>query len=217
MSQMTTSIAELGASPGESLVLRLKERDEAAFEEVFSLHKDMVYSLANRLLADKSEAFDVTQEVFLTLFKQIRRFRGECSLKTWLYRVTLNQAANRNRWWRRRFRGRNRLVSITRGLDDEEFVFEPVSREPTVDQHLLSSEAREAITEALAALPFEQRAAVVFRDVEQLSYEEIAAVVGVSVGTVKSRISRGRDKLRLALEKFQHGGRTCDATKLASS
>ena len=100
MAQLTTSIhSGIAMSQGEPLVLRLKARDETAFEEVFELHKDMVYALATKLLTDKSEAYDVTQDVFLVLYRQIKRFRGECSLKTWLYRVTLNQAANRNRWW----------------------------------------------------------------------------------------------------------------------
>ena len=132
MAQLTTSIhSEIAMSQGEPLVLRLKARDETAFEEVFELHKDMVYALATKLLTDKSEAYDVTQDGFLVLYRQIKRFRGECSLKTWLYRVTLNQAANRNRWWWRRFRRRPRTLSITGGFDDQASL-EPVSQEPSL-------------------------------------------------------------------------------------
>ena len=213
MAQLTTSMhSDLGLSRGETLVVRLQARDETAFEEVFELYKDMVYSLASRLLNDKSEAYDVTQDVFLILYRQIKRFRGECSLKTWLYRVTLNQAANRNRWWRRRFRGRTRTISITGGFDEQPSL-EPVSREPDLDRQLLSMEAREAIEAALSSLPFDQKAAVILRDVQHLSYEEIAETAGVSVGTVKSRISRGREKLRRVLHRYQPGGEKCIARK----
>jgi len=197
--------SDIPMSQGETLLLRLKARDEAAFEEVFELHKDMVYALASRLLTDKSEAYDVTQDVFLVLYRQIQRFRGECTLKTWLYRVTLNQAANRNRWWRRRFRERSRPLSITGSFEDQPSV-EPVSPGPSLDRQLLSLEAREAIAKGLARLPFDQKAAVILRDVQHLSYEEIARTAGVSVGTVKSRIARGREKLRRVLQCYQPGG-----------
>jgi len=213
MAQLTTSIhSEIAMSHGETLVSRLKARDEAAFEEVFELYKDMVYSLATKLLTDKSEAYDVTQDVFLVLYRQVKRFRGECSLKTWLYRVTLNQAANRNRWWRRRFRGRPTTLSITGSFDDQTSL-EPASQEPSLDRQLLSIEAREAIEEGLARLPFDQRAAVILRDVQHLSYEDIAKTVGVSAGTVKSRIARGREKLRRVLQRYQPGGRKCTVKK----
>ena len=213
MAQLTTSIHfEIAMSHGETLVSRLKARDEAAFEEVFELYKDMVYSLATKLLTDKSEAYDVTQDVFLVLYRQVKRFRGECSLKTWLYRVTLNQAANRNRWWRRRFRGRPTTLSITGSFDDQTSL-EPASQEPSLDRQLLSIEAREAIEEGLARLPFDQRAAVILRDVQHLSYEDIAKTVGVSAGTVKSRIARGREKLRRVLQRYQPGGRKCTVKK----
>ena len=217
MAHMTTSMhSDIPMSQGETLVLRLKARDETAFEEAFELYKDMVYSLATRLLTDKSESYDVTQDVFLVLFRQIKRFRGECSLKTWLYRVTLNQAANRNRWWRRRFRDRPRTVSITGSLEDQPSL-EPVSRDPSLDRQLLSIEAREAIEKGLAKLPFDQRAAVILRDVQHLSYEEIAETAGISVGTVKSRIARGREKLRRVLQRYQPGGQKCTVTKSARS
>ena len=213
MAQLTTSIhSEIAMSHGETLVSRLKARDEAAFAEVFELYKDMVYSLATKLLTDKSEAYDVTQDVFLVLYRQVKRFRGECSLKTWLYRVTLNQAANRNRWWRRRFRGRPTTLSITGSFDDQTSL-EPASQEPSLDRQLLSIEAREAIEEGLARLPFDQRAAVILRDVQHLSYEDIAKTVGVSAGTVKSRIARGREKLRRVLQRYQPGGRKCTVKK----
>lgn len=217
MTQLMTSIhSEIQVSQGEALVVRLKEREENAFEEAFELYKDMVYSLALKLLSDKSEAYDVTQDVFLTLYKQIRRFRGESSLKTWLYRVTLNQAANRNRWWRRRFNSRFSSVSITGGFEERASI-EPISQDPSLDRQILSIEARKSIQDGLDALPFDQRAAVILRDVQQLTYEEIAATIGVSMGTVKSRISRGRERLRRVLQRYKPGGQTCTVNKCATS
>ena len=206
MSHVTTSIQhDMRLRDPEALVVRLKEQDASAFQEVFELYQDMVYSLAFKLLSDKSEAYDVSQDVFTTLFKQIGRFRGECSLKTWLYRVTLNQAANRNRWWRRRFRGRHQHLSIT-GAFEQDSALEPASQEPSLDRQVLSIEARSAIEKALSALPFDQRAALILRDVHGQTYDEIAESTGVRVGTVKSRISRGREKLRLVLRRYQPGG-----------
>lgn len=205
MGELTDSIGSgVAFEETESLVVRLKQGDEAAFAEAFDLYKDLVYTLAFKLLADKGEAMDVTQDVFLTLFRKIHSFRGECALKTWLYRVTLNQAANRNRWWKRRFRHKTIALSLEPSGDGTPLQ-EPRSLEPGPDRHLLSRELDEALRRGLKALPFDQRAAVVLRDVEGLSYEEIAEIMGAQLGTVKSRISRGREHLRSLLAPFQKG------------
>ncbi len=187
------------------MVDRLKEGDEQAFSEVFHLYKDLVYTLSCRLLSDKGEAMDVTQEVFLTLYRKIDKFRGECSLKTWLYRVTLNQAANRNRWWKRRFRERTLSLSLEPG--GNETPLELPADSPSPHRLVLSEELRQAIQEGLSRLPFDQRAVVALRDVEGLSYEEIAGVTGVQVGTVKSRLARGRERLRELLSAYYQPGR----------
>lgn len=204
MGEFTTSIGtNVGFGPVEPLVARLKEGDEQAFREVFQLYKDLVYTLSCKLLADKGEAMDVTQEVFLTLFRKIDKFRGECSLKTWLYRVTLNQAANRNRWWKRRFR--ERTLSLSLELGDNQTPLELPAGEPSPHRLVLSEELRRAIHKGLGQLPFDQRSVVVLRDVEGLSYEEIAEVTGAQVGTVKSRLARGRERLREILRVYQPG------------
>ena len=205
MGELTGSIGSgVCLEEADTLILRLKEQDETAFAEVFHLYKDMVHSLAHNMLTDKSEAMDVTQEVFLTLYRKIHQFRGECSLKTWLFRVTLNQAANRNRWWRRLCRQGSRSLSLSLngengGLPD------PKSTQPLPDRQVLSLEIRKALHEALRQLPYEQRAAVVLRDVSGMSYREIADMVGVRVGTVKSRIARGRGKLQEFLKPYREG------------
>jgi RNA polymerase sigma-70 factor (ECF subfamily) len=183
---------------------RLREGDEAAFSEVFHLYRDMVYTLAVKLLADKAESLDVTQEVFLTLFRKIHSFRGDCSLKTWLYRVAVNQAANRNRWWKRR--QNHRFISLDLPhASSEQHPPPPRSTAPSAERNYLSAQMRKALTRELQELPFDQRVAVVLRDVQGLSYEEIAEVTGATLGTVKSRIGRGRDRLRETLADFQGG------------
>lgn len=202
MSELSQSFsAGIPFEESEQLVLRLKEGEEAAFSEVFELYGDLVYNLSYKLLADKAEAKDNTQEVFLVLFRKIHTFRGDASLKTWLYRVTFNQASNRIRWWRRRFLNRTESLSIRRD-NGEGRAREIPSNEPGPERTVLSSELQEALQQALEKLPFEQRAAVALRDVEGLTYEEISAVVGAQVGTVKSRISRGRERLRELLQDF---------------
>ena len=202
MGELTHSIhSRAGFEEGESLVLRLKEKDEAAFAEAFQLYKDLIFNLSLSMLADKSEAMDITQEVFLTLYRKVHRFRGECSLKTWLYRIALNQVSNRNRWWRRRFQHRTISLSLN-GTSDEKITADLISDRPQPDRQLLSLEVRKALQEGMDQLPFEQRAAVTLRDMHGLSYEEIASVLGVHLGTVKSRIARGRSRLRDLLKPY---------------
>ncbi len=206
MGDLSTSLSgDIRFGQMESLVVRLKEQDEEAFAEVFELYKDLVFTLCSKLLADRDEALDVTQEVFLTLYRKIHKFRGDCSLKTWLYRVTLNQAANRNRWWRRRLRHQTRSLSLGLGERESLSVPEPASTDPSPHRHCYSTELRRAIEKGIKELPFEQRSAVVLRDVEGLTYEEIAQATGARVGTVKSRIARGRERLREILEVYRPG------------
>jgi len=202
MGELTHSIdCRAGFEEEESLVLRLKEKDETAFAEAFQLYKDLIFNLCFNMLADKSEALDITQEVFLTLYRKVHRFRGKCSLKTWLYRVALNQVSNRNRWWRRRFRHRTISLSLN-GTSDEKKTVDLVSDRPQPDRLLLSLEVRKALREGMDQLPFEQRAAVTLRDMHGSSYQEISDVLGVRVGTVKSRIARGRSRLRELMNPY---------------
>ena len=204
MTELTRSIGSGDAfTESDQLVVRLKEGDEQAFEEAFYLYKDFVYTLAYKLLNDKAEAMDVTQEVFLTMFKKVGSFRGEASLKTWLYRVAINQAANRNRWWKRRFKHRTISLDIATLAGTNTFGV----KAPSPAKQCYSREIREALQESLYKLPFDQRVAITLRDVEGLSYEEIGELTGANLGTVKSRIARGRDKLRTLLKPCWEGSR----------
>lgn len=185
----------------ERLMEGLRAGDEAAYETLLDRFQQPVYSLVQRLIEDQSEASDVTQEVFLKVFRNITRFRGQSSLKTWIYRIAVNEAHNRRRWF-----GRHRKPEV--GLETEQNGkvwlnhLSDAARSPY--DLVLNEQRRLAIERALESLNPVFRAAVVLRDQEELSYEEIADVLEVSLGTVKSRILRGREALRKALmEEFE--------------
>jgi RNA polymerase sigma-70 factor (ECF subfamily) len=189
-------------SPAEDQFLeRLRRGEAAAFERLVSEYTGDVYALLYRLTADPEEARDLTQETFLRTFQSISRFRGDSNLKTWLYRIAVNQARNRWRWWRRR--KRDVTVSLDATDDSHE---EPLSarlrNDEAVDpeQETLAKEREGQLREALLGLRQSYREAVILRDVEGFSYEEVADTLQISIGTVKSRISRGRLELRRKLE-----------------
>jgi RNA polymerase sigma-70 factor (ECF subfamily) len=171
-----------------------------SFEELFERYQKMVYQLSYRILGDRDEAMDLSQEVFLTVYRKMDHFRGESTLKTWIYRIAVNRASNRYRWWNRlRRRG---TVSLDEHLSVEWSrprgeVMESQGKTP--EEILLLQEERAELLRLLLDLPFQQRIAVVMRDMEGMSYEEIADATGISLGTVKSRIARGRDELKRRL------------------
>jgi RNA polymerase sigma-70 factor (ECF subfamily) len=155
----------------------------------------MVFSLALHLLGDRDEALDVSQEVFLRVFRTLSKFRGQSALRTWIYRIVINQARNRQRWWRRRHRSSQ--VSLDEHLD--QFGDFEAKTEVLPDRLLASKETGSRIWQALERLPFDQRTAIVLREVDGLRYEEIAFTLDVAVGTVKSRLTRARQALRAEL------------------
>ncbi len=179
---------------------RLKAGEAAAFDRLVQERSGEVYALLYRLTEDAEEARDLTQETFLRAFQHINRFRGDADLKTWIYRIAINQARNRWRWWRRR--RRDATVSLD-SVDDQHA--EPLGarlRDGTgldPEQETLARERERAIMTALRSLSRSYRETVILRDIEGLSYEEIAAALEISIGTVKSRLARGRDELRRKL------------------
>ena len=180
-----------------ALIQRCAAGDETAFAEVVAEHQRMVVQLALNLLGDRDEALDLSQEVFLRVFRTISRFRGQSTLKTWIYRIAVNQARNRHRFWRRRHRADQ--VSLDAHVATHgEFLSAATSRP---DRVLAQKELAARLENALDALPFDQRTAIVLREVDGLSYEEIAYSLGVAVGTVKSRLTRARQTLRLELRE----------------
>jgi len=180
----------------ECLLAGLRAGDDAAYETLLERYQQPVYNLVYRLIEDPGEACDVTQDVFLKVFRNVGNFRGQSSLKTWIYRIAVNEAHNRRRWF-----GRHKRPEV--GLEGEEgsrgyidSLSDP-ARSPF--DLALNLERRAAIEKALTTLNPVFQSAVVLRDIEDLSYEEIADILDVSLGTVKSRILRGRDALRRAL------------------
>ena len=168
--------------------------DDAACERLVADHQRMVYQLGRNLLGDPQEALDLCQEVFLRVFQMLHQFRGQSTLRTWIYRIALNQASNRLRWWRRRHKSQQ--VS----LEDAPQGDLPEQRHSSMpDRVLQQREVAGRVWRALDGLPFDQRAVIVLREIDGLSYEEIAASLGVAVGTVKSRLARAREELRQAL------------------
>ena len=210
---MATSILDLssertadGAADLEDLRLieLLRQGAESAYEELLNRFQQQVYTLALRLLNDPSEAADVVQEVFLKVFRNISSFRSQSSLKTWIYRITVNEAHNARRWF---FRHRRREVELDTGPEESRNWKEIIpdrSRSPY--DIALEGEQHGMIEAALDRINPIFREAVVLRDITDLSYEEIADILGVSLGTVKSRILRGREALREELAgSLKHG------------
>ena len=180
-----------------ALVQRCAAGDDVAFADLVAEHQRMVVQLAMNLLGDRDEALDLSQEVFLRVFRTIQRFRGQSSLRTWIYRIAVNQARNRHRFWRRRHRADQ--VSLDEHVAAYgEFLS---SNGATPDRILAQKELAERLQSALDRLPFDQRTAIVLREVDGLSYDEIAFSLGVAVGTVKSRLTRARQALRLELRE----------------
>jgi RNA polymerase sigma-70 factor (ECF subfamily) len=180
-----------------TLVQRCAEGDESACAELVAEHQRLVVQLAMNLLGDREEALDLSQEVFLRVFRTIHRFRGQSSLRTWIYRIAVNQARNRHRFWRRRHRADQ--VSLDQHIADHgDFTS---AGETTPDRVLAQKELAEQLQKALDHLPFDQRTAIILREVDGLSYEEIAYSLGVAMGTVKSRLTRARQALRLELRE----------------
>jgi RNA polymerase sigma-70 factor (ECF subfamily) len=176
-----------------ALIQRCAARDEEACAELVTEHQRMVYQLSLNLLGDHNEALDLSQEVFLRVFRTIGSFRGQSALRTWIYRIVVNQARNRQRWWRRRHRSQQ--VSLDEHIRDHgELAEQGDGGSP--DRVLGRKELAERIRSALDRLPFDQKTAIVLREIDGLSYEEIGFSLGVAVGTVKSRLARARGALR---------------------
>jgi len=169
----------------EVLLARFLEGDDGAFAELMNRHEDKIFSLALRITGDRSDALDATQDAFVAAFKKARAFRGEAAFSTWLYRIAVN-ACN------------DLLRKKKRYVLSEDVELERRSAPGDVAG---AASDRVDVQRALAALPPDYRDAVALHDLAGLRYEEIAEVTGVQLGTVKSRISRGRKQLARMLEQ----------------
>jgi RNA polymerase sigma-70 factor, ECF subfamily len=179
-----------------SLIARLRARDLTAFEELVAHFERPVYALCFRLLGDAEEARDAAQETFLKVYKSLGGFRAESGLKTWIYRIAINQAMNQQRWWRRRHRDETISLDLSRGESAVTLGDALPSKSLSPEALAIANERERRIMRALEEVKQEYRIALILREIEELSYEEIADTLSISIGTVKSRIARGREELR---------------------
>lgn len=169
------------------LIAAAKRGSERAFEQLVRANEKKVYTLCLRMCGDPADAEEAAQEAFLAAWKGLPSFRGDSAFSTWLHRLAANACIDLLR--------RTRRTRAELSLDDE-LAAEPVDERASPQRELERREQREAVQRGLAALPDEHRTVLVLREVEQLSYAEIAAATGLELGTVKSRISRARAQLR---------------------
>ena len=202
-----TTLSELasaiGVETGESaMIAELKAGSEEAYAWLIGEFQQPVYGLIYRMMNDPSDAADTTQEVFLKVFRGMKHFHGESSLKTWIYRIALHEAANRRRWW---FRHKAHETPIELGgTDGKEFSWDDrlAGKGESPLEECAHTEVRETVEKALHEVAEPYRTALILRDLEEMSYEQIAEVLAISLGTVKSRITRGRDALRKKLTEY---------------
>ena len=187
-----------------TIIAELKAGSEDAYTWLVGEFHQPVYSVIYRILTDPADAADTTQEVFLKVFRGMKYFHGESSLKTWIYRIAIHEASNRRRWW---FRHKSKETSVEPEANGE---YPLIAAEDTafVDkrnspfENAAEHELQLRVDEELRQVQEPYRTAVVLRDIEELSYEEIADITQVSLGTVKSRITRGREALRNRLSEY---------------
>jgi len=182
-----------------ALVADLKIGSEDAFAILIAQYHQPLYSLIARSLDDPADAADITQEVFIKVFRNIRSFHGDSSLRTWLYRIALHEASNQRRWWSRH---KKQEVTIDSPYDHEEDGTGVSLGATLADEgnspfdNVAESEVRERVEAALRQVPEAFRTVLVLREIEGFAYEEIAEILNVNLGTVKSRLTRGRSALR---------------------
>jgi RNA polymerase sigma-70 factor, ECF subfamily len=177
------------------LISRCQKGDQGAFKEIFDRYHKKVYRVAYGVLRHRENALDIVQEVFIKLFRSIKNFKGESRFSTYLYRMAMNTAIDHIRKMGKPF------VS---SLDGEEAIEPPEEPEKRPDRIFLYKELEEKVNEALRRIPADQRTAIVLREVEGLSYQEIGKAMGTSVGTVMSRLHYGRRKMQELLKGYVH-------------
>jgi RNA polymerase sigma-70 factor (ECF subfamily) len=193
----------ISARPEEAaIVSELKAGSEEAFTWLISQYHQSIYSLVARSIRNSDDAADITQDVFIKAFRGIRGFHGEASLRTWLYRIALHEASNQRRWW---FRHKKQEITIEEEIGDLPDGESICLKDTLADggaspfEHAVQQEVREQIEAALREVPDVFRTVLILREIEGFGYEEIAEILDINLGTVKSRLMRGRAALRVAL------------------
>lgn len=206
-----TTLGDLASAIGArsqeevAIVAELKAGSEAAYAWLIGEFHQPVYGLVYRVVNDPADAADTTQDVFLKVFRGMSHFHGESSLKTWIYRIALHEAANRRRWW---FRHKAKETSIEppdpegSGIADNAMQVALTDHTDSPFDSVAQHEVKARVDEELRRVPEPYRTTLILRDLEEMSYEEIAEVLGISLGTVKSRLTRGREALRQRLAPY---------------
>jgi RNA polymerase sigma-70 factor (ECF subfamily) len=202
-----TTLSDLASAIGArvqeaAVIAELKAGSEEAYVWLIGEFHQQIYRLVYRIVNDPSDAADTTQEVFLKVFRGIKHFHGESSLKTWIYRIALHEAANRRRWW---FRHKAQETSIEPAVAESgEYCLGDRLVDPGESpfDNFAHGEVQAAVEKGLHEVPEPFQTALILRDLEEMSYEEIAEVLQISLGTVKSRITRGRNALRKRLAGY---------------
>ena len=205
-----TTLGDLASAIGArsqeaAIVAELKAGSEAAYAWLIGEFQQPVYGLVYRVVNDPADAADTTQDVFLKVFRGMKHFHGESSLKTWIYRIALHEAANRRRWW---FRHKAKETSIEPSESEMpspgESALQIALTDPSESpfDNVAHHEVQERVERELRKVPEPYRTTLILRDLEEMSYEEIAEVLQVSLGTVKSRLTRGREALRQRLSPY---------------
>lgn len=190
-----------------TLIDRCIAGDDTAFDQIVYRYQDMVFNLAYRFLGNQDEAVDLSQEVFLQVYRKLASFRRDSALKTWIYRIVINRAKNRQRWWKRRM-GEMTAMPLEEAeasphwnhFNTKSFSAPVNGNRFLPDQALERKEIGTLLRRAIDELPFDQRTILILKEIEGLSYEEIATTLDLPLGTVKSRLARGRRALRDRLD-----------------
>jgi RNA polymerase sigma-70 factor (ECF subfamily) len=200
-----TRVADFASALGiraeeSAIVADLKAGSEDAYAWLIGEFHQPIYSVVYRIVADPADAADTTQEVFLKIFRGMKHFHGDSSLKTWIYRIAVHEASNRRRWW---FRHKARETSMepmqTESGPNNAVCEALVDPGESPFDHVVHQEVKARVEEELRNVPEPYRTTVILRDLEEMSYEEIAELTEVSLGTVKSRLTRGREALKRRL------------------
>lgn len=188
-------------SEDHELIRRFKDGDDSAFDRLVEKYTGRAYQIAYGVLGSKEDAEEVAQDVFTRIYRALPKFRGDSQFTTWMYRIAMNLARNKYRW--NKSRGSNRKISIDAPLsgdEDDNRTFEIEEDRPTPDRTADLNEFEKRAMEELHKLPELYREALVMRNVDEMSYDRIASILGCKLGTIKSRIARAREELRRRLE-----------------
>jgi RNA polymerase sigma-70 factor (ECF subfamily) len=202
-----TTLADLASAIGAraeeaAIVADLKAGSEEAYAWLIGEFQRPVYGLVYRMVCDPADAADTTQDVFLKVFRGMKHFHGESSLKTWIYRIALHEAANRKRWWFRHKAQETPIEPPEGAVGNETMQDALTDRSESPFDSVAHREVQQRVDAGLRQVPEPYRTTLILRDLEDMSYEEIAEVLQISLGTVKSRLTRGRHALKERLAPY---------------